>query len=88
MKVWIRARLDNRHCGRCGIAIAAGAPMLVYVAWQLVRCRACADEPPPADVGALPDTMPAINRAWRPLRASLRRASTLDARQRQLGADQ
>jgi len=65
VKVWIRAANDSRRCGRCGVRIRAGAPILVYVDWQLLRCEACADEPAPADVAALPDTMPPLNRARR-----------------------
>jgi hypothetical protein len=88
MKTWIRAPLDNRHCGRCGKTIPVGAPILVYVDWQLLRCATCADEPAPADVAALPDTMPPINRARRAVRASMRSSTPLDAKQRQLGGDQ
>jgi hypothetical protein len=69
MKVWIRAPNDSRRCGRCGAPIRTGAPMLVYVNWQLVRCDKCAGEPAPADVAALPDTMPSVNRVWRQIGA-------------------
>lgn len=53
---WIRARVTER-CGRCGEAIAVGAPLREFRLPQVagrhgvkVRCAACAGEPVPADL--------------------------------------
>jgi hypothetical protein len=90
VKTWIRARFEHR-CGRCDAVIPAEAPMLVYHQWLFVRCVKCADEPAPADVAALPDTMPTRNIAVprpTPARASVDQPTALDPKQRQLGGDQ
>jgi predicted RNA-binding Zn-ribbon protein involved in translation (DUF1610 family) len=53
---WQRAQFDTK-CGSCGEPIAVGAPLFVISLafhWTKFRCPACAWQPVPEDLPALP----------------------------------